>query len=188
MTATNAPNTYAYFFANPTTMFVADANDGIQEWTLSSGTWSNVATLAGSYVGLTGVQIWQHRQPLCHHRHQCRSRPGKRQFAGQRHVHVQQRHDRHRHVWIDRRRWPPPAPTMASPASPSRRKLTNVVPVVTTSSSATAGSPVTVTVTAEYASGPNIGITDTGYTGTIAFTSSDPQAVLPANLHVYGRQ
>ena len=35
MTGTNAPNTYAFFFANSTTMFVADANDGIQEWTLT---------------------------------------------------------------------------------------------------------------------------------------------------------
>ncbi len=56
MNSTSAPNTYAYFFANPTTMFVADANVGIQEWTFSSSTWTEVATLAGSYVGLTGVQ------------------------------------------------------------------------------------------------------------------------------------
>jgi hypothetical protein len=56
MTATNAPETYAFFFVNPNTMFVADATDGIQEWTQSAGTWSNVATLSGSYVGLTGVE------------------------------------------------------------------------------------------------------------------------------------
>jgi hypothetical protein len=56
MTATTAPDTYAYFFANPTTLFVADANLGLQEWTLSSGTWSVAATLAGSDVGLAGVQ------------------------------------------------------------------------------------------------------------------------------------
>ena len=56
MTSATAPDTYAFFFANPTTMFVADPTDGIQEWTLTSGTWTNVATLTGSYVGLTGVQ------------------------------------------------------------------------------------------------------------------------------------
>jgi hypothetical protein len=56
MTATTAPDTYASFFANPTTLFVADADLGLQEWTLSSGTWSEVATLAGSDVGLAGVQ------------------------------------------------------------------------------------------------------------------------------------
>ena len=52
----DVPDTYAFFFANPTTMFVADATLGLQEWTLSSGSWSDVATLSGSYVGLTGVQ------------------------------------------------------------------------------------------------------------------------------------
>ena len=57
MTATTAPDSYGFFFANPTTLFVADANKGIQEWTLSGTTWSEVATLAGSYVGLTGVQV-----------------------------------------------------------------------------------------------------------------------------------
>jgi len=56
MTPSTAPDTYAFFFVNPNTMFVADANDGIQEWTSSSGTWSDVATLSGSYVGLTGVE------------------------------------------------------------------------------------------------------------------------------------
>ena len=49
------------------------------------------------------------------------------------------------------------------------------------SGSTTAGTSQTVTVTAQYASGPNIGLTDTGFTGTIAFSSIDPQAVLPAN-------
>ncbi len=56
MNPLNSPESFGYFFANPTTMFVADANLGIQEWTLSNGLWTNVATLAGSYVGLTGVQ------------------------------------------------------------------------------------------------------------------------------------
>ena len=51
-----APDSYAFFFANPTTMFVADADQGIQEWTLSGGVWSSIDTLAGSYVGLAGVQ------------------------------------------------------------------------------------------------------------------------------------
>jgi hypothetical protein len=54
MTAGNVPNSYGFFFANPSTLFVADATDGIQEWTLSSSTWSLANTLAGSYVGLTG--------------------------------------------------------------------------------------------------------------------------------------
>ena len=56
MSTFNSPDAYGYFFANPTTLFVADANDGIEEWTFAAGNWSNVASLAGSYVGLTGVQ------------------------------------------------------------------------------------------------------------------------------------
>ena len=44
-------------------------------------------------------------------------------------------------------------------------------------SSTSAGSPQTFTVTIQNADGT----TDTGYTGTVQFTSSDPQAVLPAN-------
>ncbi len=47
---------FGFFFANPSTLFVADAALGIQEWTLSAGTWSNTATLAGQFAGLTGVQ------------------------------------------------------------------------------------------------------------------------------------
>jgi hypothetical protein len=43
-------------------------------------------------------------------------------------------------------------------------------------SSVTAGTPVTVTVTAQ----DNSGNTVTGYTGTVSFTSSDGQATLPA--------
>jgi len=58
MTATTAPNSFGFFFANPTTLFVADATDGLQEWTLSSGNWSEVATLGtpSSDVGVAGVQ------------------------------------------------------------------------------------------------------------------------------------
>ena len=56
MTSAGAPDTYAFFFVDPNTMFVADATDGIQEWTQTAGVWSDVATLAGSYVGLTGVE------------------------------------------------------------------------------------------------------------------------------------
>ena len=58
MTSTTAPNTYAFLFTNPNTMFAADANLGLQEWTYNStgATWSNVATLSGSFVGLTGIQ------------------------------------------------------------------------------------------------------------------------------------
>ena len=45
-------------------------------------------------------------------------------------------------------------------------------------SSTSAGSPQTFTVTVQNANGT----TDTGYTGTVHFTSTDPQAVLPANF------
>src|SRR4029077_3524862 len=48
---------------------------------------------------------------------------------------------------------------------------------VSAPSSATAGSSVNVTVSAKDA----FGNTATGYTGTVHFTSSDGQAVLPAN-------
>lgn len=50
-------NPFAFFFANPTTLFLADGTYGLQEWTLSGGAWTNSATLSGdSYDGLTGVQ------------------------------------------------------------------------------------------------------------------------------------
>ena len=52
----NTPDTYAFVFVNPNTLFVADADLGLQEWTQTAGAWSNVATLTGSFVGLTGVQ------------------------------------------------------------------------------------------------------------------------------------
>ncbi len=54
MTSANAPNSFGFFFANSTTMFVGDATDGIQEWTLSGTTWSPAHTLAGSYTDITG--------------------------------------------------------------------------------------------------------------------------------------
>ncbi len=61
-----------------------------------------------------------------------------------------------------------------------------ITPVVSISSSTTAGSPQTITVTATYASGPNMGLTDTSYTGTVSFSSSDAQAILPANYTFTG--
>jgi hypothetical protein len=50
---------------------------------------------------------------------------------------------------------------------------------VSAPASATAGTSFTITVTALTASGQ----TDTNYTGTVQFTSSDPSAVLPAAYH-----
>src|SRR6202042_37466 len=44
-------------------------------------------------------------------------------------------------------------------------------------SSTTAGTPQTFTVTVQLG-----GSTDTSYTGTVHFTSSDPKAALPANF------
>ncbi|HVA92404.1 MAG TPA: hypothetical protein VNL71_21485, partial [Chloroflexota bacterium] len=49
--------------------------------------------------------------------------------------------------------------------------------VITAPASATAGSPFNFSVVAE----DQNGVTDTGYAGTVHFTSSDPQAVLPAD-------
>ena len=49
--------------------------------------------------------------------------------------------------------------------------------VLTAPATATAGTPLSFTVTAE----DQYGNTATGYTGTVAFTSSDPAAVLPAD-------
>ncbi len=64
-------------------------------------------------------------------------------------------------------------------------QLANVDFVVSTAASTTAGQSQTVTVTAQYATGPMAGQTDTNYTGTVAFTSTDPQATpgngLPTN-------
>jgi PEP-CTERM motif len=56
MSGSTAPSSYAFIFANPTTMFVADSTDGLQEWIFNGSTWANSATLAGSFVGLTGIQ------------------------------------------------------------------------------------------------------------------------------------
>ncbi len=55
MTSSTAPDPFAYFFANSSTLFVADGDDGIQEWTRSGSTWSVAHDLAGSYSGLTGA-------------------------------------------------------------------------------------------------------------------------------------
>ena len=192
MTTSNAPNTYAYFFANPTTMFVADANDGIQEWTLTSGTWSVAATLPGTggagtgYVGLTGVQSGssvylyattgtstaggrangnQLISDTFTFNSDNTSGPGT--FGGTTVLATAGANDGFAGVAF--------APQVAS-----------VVPVVTTSGGTTAGSPTSVTVTAQYANGPDVGQTDTGYTGTIAFTSSDPNALLPTNYTFSG--
>ena len=87
MTATNAPNTYAYFFANSTTMFVADVIDGLQEWTLSAEP-GRMSPRRRFLRRIYRHTVRQHRRPLRHHR-RWRIGPGKRQFAGQRHVHVQ---------------------------------------------------------------------------------------------------
>jgi len=61
MSSTSSPAPFAFFFANPTTLFVADGSLGIQEWTSGgTSTWSEVATYngsGGSFVGLTGVEV-----------------------------------------------------------------------------------------------------------------------------------
>jgi len=55
------PSAYDFYFANPTTLYVADdraqaSNGGIQKWTLAAGTWTLQYTLSGGtgYRGLTG--------------------------------------------------------------------------------------------------------------------------------------
>src|SRR5439155_11789809 len=58
------------------------------------------------------------------------------------------------------------------PSTASNDKL-----VLAAATAATAGTSFSVTITAQNASGA----TDTGYLGTIHFTSSDAQGVLPAN-------
>jgi hypothetical protein len=66
----------------------------------------------------------------------------------------------------------PPSPPPAPP-SPTSDKL-----VLTGPATESAGKSFSLTVTAQTSSGA----TDTGYLGTIRFTSSDPQAGLPANF------
>jgi hypothetical protein len=66
---------------------------------------------------------------------------------------------------------PPPPPP---PAPPSSDKLVLTAPA----GNQTAGAAFGITVTAETSSGA----TDTGYSGTIYFTSTDGQASLPANF------
>ena len=60
MTSTSSPAPFGFFFANPTTLFVADGTLGIQEWTSGgTSTWTDVANFTGagaSYDGLTGVE------------------------------------------------------------------------------------------------------------------------------------
>ncbi|HEX4143090.1 MAG TPA: hypothetical protein VHY91_06040, partial [Pirellulales bacterium] len=187
MTSGTAPETYAFFFANPTTMFVADASDGIQEWTLTSGTWSNVATLGGSYVGLTGVQSGNTVSLY--------ATTGTSAAAGRVVGNSLVSDTFTFNSGMTGTGTFNPTPTTLATAGANDtfagvafapQGTTNIVPVVTTSPSATAGGAVTVTVTAQYASGPDVGQTDTGYTGTVAFSSSDTQAVLPSNYTFTG--
>ena len=177
MTATNAPDTYAFFFANNTTMFVADATDGLQEWTLGSGTWSEVATLAGSYVGLTGVQNGNGTVSLY-------ATTGTAAATGRVNGNS---------LISDTFSYTSGNSGGGTFGTPNTLitagvdygfagvalapQAPNVDLVVSSSSgSTTAGTPVTVTVTAQYTSGPDAGDTDTAYNGTIAMSSSDPNA------------
>ena len=186
MTTGTAPNTYAYFFANPTTLFVADANDGIQEWTLSGSTWSNVATLLGpggagtGYVGLTGVQTGNTVQLY--------ATTGTMAANGT---------AANNSLISDLFTYTSgdsgigtfgTAVTLATAGTDDTfagvafaPQAVAITPVVTISPSTTAGSPQTITVTATYASGPDMGDPDTSYTGTVSFSSSDSnaQVVLP---------
>lgn len=57
----SGPSAYDFYFANPTTLYVADdrvqlSNGGIQKWTFAAGTWTLQYTLSGGsgYRGLTG--------------------------------------------------------------------------------------------------------------------------------------
>jgi hypothetical protein len=60
---TTGPSNYDYYFANPTTIYVADdrtlPNGGIQKWTLTKGTWTLAYTLNTDLTtgcrGLTGA-------------------------------------------------------------------------------------------------------------------------------------
>ncbi len=178
MTSSNAPDTYAFFFANSTTMFVADATDGLQEWTESGSTWSNVATLAGSYFGLTGVQNGNGTVSLY-------ATTGTGAAAGR--VNGNSLiSDTFTFNSGNTGTGTFGTPTTLATATSSygfagvalAPQAPNVDLVVQSSaSSTTAGTPVTVTVTAEYASGPDAGQTDTGYNGTITMSSSDPNAM-----------
>ena len=89
MNTVGSPESFGYFFANSSTLFVADANLGLEEWTLSNGTWTNVATLSGSYVGLTGVQSGNTVSLYATTGTSAAGGCGRRQFAGQRHLYVQ---------------------------------------------------------------------------------------------------
>jgi len=135
---------------------VADSADGIQEWTLTSGTWSNVATLSGSYVGLTGVQSGNtvslyattgssagagrvNGNSLISDTFTFNSgTTGTGTFGATTTLATSGANDGFAGVAF--------AP-----------QAQNIIPVVTTSPGTTAGSPMTVTVTAQYASGPTSG-------------------------------
>ena len=191
MTSANSPSPFAFFFANSTTMFVADSTDGIQEWTLSGSTWSVANTLTGNYVGLTGVV-----------------NPGSGGSPSTVSLYATTGNASGRtndnNLVSDLFTFDSGStghgtfaatPTVLATSGTDygfggvafAPQVANVNLVVTASpSSLTAGGMVTATVTAQYATGPDAGQTDAGYTGTVAFTSSDPQAVLPSNYMFTG--
>ncbi len=68
---------------------------------------------------------------------------------------------------------PPPPPPPAPPPAPDKL-------VLTAPTTETAGTPFSLTVTAENSSGA----TDTGFSGTIDFTSTDAQASLPQSVNI----
>ncbi len=60
MSSTSGPSFYDFFFAGPSTLYVADdrtnGNGGIQKWTETAGTWSLQYTLApATNVGVRGI-------------------------------------------------------------------------------------------------------------------------------------
>ena len=175
----DVPDTYAFFFANPTTMFVADATLGLQEWTLTGGTWSDVATLSGSYVGLTGVQNGNGTVSLY-------ATTGTAAATGRVNGNSLVS-DTFTYTSGNSGTGTFGAATTLATASADygfagvafAPQAPNVDLVLSSSSgSTTAGSPVTVTVTAQYTSGPDTGQTDTAYNGTITMGSSDPNACI----------
>ncbi len=60
MPTATGPSSYDYWFANTSTLYVADdrtaaSGGGLQKWTLSSGTWSLTETMAPGTVGIRGL-------------------------------------------------------------------------------------------------------------------------------------
>ncbi len=173
MTATTSPDSYGFFFANPTTMFVADANLGIQEWTLGSGTWTNVATLSGSYVGLTGVQSGNTVSLYATTGDGSSGRMNGNSLVSDTFTFNSGTTGTGTFGVVH---------TLATATSFygfggvafAPQPASVVFSVTTAPTSTMAGNAVSVMVTAQYGNGPNVGQTDTAYTGTIAFTSSDP--------------